>query len=177
LVAGLAERDRRIVIDRLGIHRTNHAQVVGDLGHVGQQFAHPHPALAVLGKSEDGGCHGKLRLSGSHRRQSLTLADGLGQIFAVSIFQIGLGIKQIHLRRSTRLKQINDSLGLRREVGEASQRDVRFRTVAGGSQPLLSQQRTQRRRTGTSAGMPQKGTAIQRVLKRERSIRHGIILA
>ena len=45
---GLKERDRRVVVDRLGVHRLDEAEIVGDRRRVRQQLADPGAALAVL---------------------------------------------------------------------------------------------------------------------------------
>ena len=46
LAAALDERDRRIVIDRVRIHRLDDGNVVHDLGGVRQQFADPGAAIS-----------------------------------------------------------------------------------------------------------------------------------
>ena len=44
LVAGVHEGDRRVVVDRLGVHRLDDADLVGDRLHVRQQVADPRAA-------------------------------------------------------------------------------------------------------------------------------------
>ena len=46
--AGQEERDRRRVIHRVGVHRLDEAEVVGDRRRVRQEVADPRAALAVL---------------------------------------------------------------------------------------------------------------------------------
>ena len=58
-------------------------------------------------------CDWKFGLSAGHGRQSLALTNGLRQVFAMMAFHLWLRIEQIHLRWSTRLKQIDDSLRFR----------------------------------------------------------------
>ena len=53
LGAGLEEGDGRVVVDRLGVHRLDEAEVVGDLRGVRQQLADPRARLAVLGELEE----------------------------------------------------------------------------------------------------------------------------
>ena len=48
LAAALDERDRRIVIDRVRVHRLDDGDVVDDLGDVRQQLADPRAGLPVL---------------------------------------------------------------------------------------------------------------------------------
>ena len=52
LGAGLEEGDGRVVVDRLGVHRLDEAQIVGHAGGVRQQFADPGAALAVPGEAK-----------------------------------------------------------------------------------------------------------------------------
>ena len=53
LKPGLRKRHRRIVIDLLGVHRLDEAQVVDHLGGVRQQLADPGARLPVLRELED----------------------------------------------------------------------------------------------------------------------------
>ena len=78
LAAGLDERHRRIVIDRLGEHRTDDTDLVRDGSDVGNQLAHLGAGGTVPIEFEDAGCNRKARLSAGHRRQALTFADRIG---------------------------------------------------------------------------------------------------
>ena len=62
----------------------------------------------------------ELALPGSHRREALPLANRIWQIFATSVFQSGLGIEKIHLRRGSGLEQINDPFGFGLVVDSAT---------------------------------------------------------
>ena len=130
LMAGLAKGDRRIVVDRLGMHRTDHRQLVGLFGQVRQQFAELHAALAVPPELKNGGCHRKLLLAGGHRGEPLTFPDRIRQILTAPIGNRRFGIKQIHLRRCPGLEQVNDPLRLGRVRGkprQAARRGLRLR--------------------------------------------------
>ena len=48
------------MVDRLGVHRMDEAEVVGDLCRVRQQLADPGAALAMTGEGELLGATGKL---------------------------------------------------------------------------------------------------------------------
>ena len=65
------------MIDGVGIEGMNEAQVVGRCGKVREQFAHPNPALSLLGELESRWGN-KLLLSPGHRGDALTLANGFG---------------------------------------------------------------------------------------------------
>ena len=53
LIAGLKERDRRIMIDGFGRHRANDRHIIDILGSVREQLADPSSIAAVLSKFED----------------------------------------------------------------------------------------------------------------------------
>ena len=98
LAAGLEEGDRRIVVDRLGVHRTDHAPLIGLRSDPRNQIAEPHPAFAMLGEGEDRRRHREARLAAGHRRQPLPLTDRFGQLLPTPRGQRRLGIEEIHLR-------------------------------------------------------------------------------
>jgi hypothetical protein len=53
LKAGLEKRDRRVVIDRVGVHRLDDGQIIYNLRRVRQQLADPRARLSVLFEFED----------------------------------------------------------------------------------------------------------------------------
>ncbi len=75
LSAGLEKRDRRIVIDRLGVHRLDEAKVVGHGSGVRQQFADRGPAVAVTGEPELRRGDGEAVLPRGHAGEPLPVAD------------------------------------------------------------------------------------------------------
>ena len=92
---------------------------IRDLAGMGQQFAQPHAGLAVLREFEDGGRGGELRLESGHAGQALPLADRIRQVGAARSFQVGLVVEQVQLRGRAVLEEIDDALGLGREVRQA----------------------------------------------------------
>ena len=78
LAAGLEERDGGIVVDRLGVHRAHHADLVGDAADVRKEFADLGAGLAVTGKFETARLAGESGLRGHHARDALAAADGIG---------------------------------------------------------------------------------------------------
>ena len=75
LRTGLEERDRRVVIDRLGVHRLDEAHIVDDLAMVRQQIAEPRARLAMLRELEDRAGERNRRLLGRHAGEPLAAAD------------------------------------------------------------------------------------------------------
>ena len=108
LGSGLDERDRRIVIDRLGVHRTDETDAVDLLGGVGQQFADPGPVAARLNEAKLRGDHRKTRLPACHPRETLSLSDRVGEFLSVKLPQPRLVVEELEMRRPARLKQIDD---------------------------------------------------------------------
>ena len=80
LAAGLHEGDGGIVIDRLGEHRSDHAEFIANSFGVGEKFAEPVAAFARLGKGVAGGLHRQSRLPGDHAGDALALTHGVRQV-------------------------------------------------------------------------------------------------
>ena len=116
LGSGLDERDRRIVIDRLGVHRTDETDAVDLLGGVGQQFADPGPVAARLNEAKLRGDHRKTRLPTRHAGETLPLSDRVGEFLSVKLPQPRLVVEELEMRRTARLKQIDDPFCARRNL-------------------------------------------------------------
>ena len=144
LVAGLHERDRRLVVDRLGVHAADEAQVVDHLRRPRQQLADPHAALAVLLELVLRRRDREAGLAAGHRREPLAHADRVGQVLVVPLVHHRLVVEQVHLRRPADHVQIDDVLRLRREVRAAQRRAPASRPALRAS--ALPRQRRQRRR-------------------------------
>ena len=119
LETGLHERHSGIVIDLLGVHRLDEAEIVDDLRRVRHQLADPGPRLSILLESE---CRWRDRercLIRAHGGEPLALPDRVGQIHSPHFRELWLVVEELQLRRPAALKQINDSLGLRSKVRQA----------------------------------------------------------
>ena len=85
--AGVDELVGRLVVDGVGLHRADEAEVVAHLRDVGQEFADPHAALAVLGKREHRRRERELRLPGGHAGEAFALAaEVIFEVFLEAIF-------------------------------------------------------------------------------------------
>ena len=112
-----------------------------------------HAGLAVLLELVFGRRDGKTRLAAGHRRQPLAHADGIGQIGVVDFFQARLVIQQIHLRRPAVHEEVDQPLGLRREMRQLGQRGMGADGVFGrGAQHFGKHQSRQRNPPGGEAG-------------------------
>ena len=160
---GLEERDRRVVIDRLGVHRLDEAELVGDLRRVRQQLADPGAGLAVLRELEHRRRDRETGLRRGHAGEPLAHADRVGQLGAAQLRQLRLVVEQIHLRRRAGLEQIDHALRLGREV-----RQTRQSAVAARRRRLREQ-----RRAAPPAPMPGAGAA-EEVAAGESSCRSAI---
>ena len=139
LRAGLEERDRRVVVDRLGVHRADEAEVVDDLGGVRQQLADPRAACAVLREFEERAGQRQRRLVARHAGEPLALAHGVGQLLAVPLVEQRLVVEHLQLRRPAGHEQVDDALRLGGEVQLPAEhaavlaRQRRRRTASTGS--------------------------------------------
>ena len=111
LLPDLQEHHRRIVIDRLGVHRADDGDLVDDGRHVRQQFADLQPAVAAARETELRTGERKSAWLRGHRREALAADDALGDLLPVHLPQLRLVIEQIHLRRPARHEQIDHVLG------------------------------------------------------------------
>ena len=88
LRAGLEERDRRIVVDRLGVHRLDDAQLGRRFARCAAAARSPMRRTGRAARIETSTAPtGKLVLVGGHARQPLALADRIRQIRAAPLLQ------------------------------------------------------------------------------------------
>ncbi len=125
LRAGLHERDRRVVVDRLGLHRADERDVVRDLRGMRQELAEPCAALAVLPELEDRWGNRETLLPGGHRGDPLAHPHRVGQLDPAALAEGRLVIEQVHLRRRARLEQVDHPLRPRGEVRQPGESDRR----------------------------------------------------
>ena len=80
------------MIDRLGMHRTDHADVIGDSAYMAEQIAVLDAALTILLEIHEGTGERKGGLIAAHAGQALALSDRvrqrLGMLFAQERFRI-----------------------------------------------------------------------------------------
>ena len=119
LRAGLEERDRRIVVDRLGVHAPDEAELVHDARHVRDELAGPEPRLAVSFEAKLRCRQGQRRLLRRHAREPLPTSHAVGQLLAMEFFQHGLVVEELQLRRRPTLEEVDHPLRTRRQVGGA----------------------------------------------------------
>ena len=115
---GLHERHPRAVVDLLGYHGFDHAQLIGHFACVPEQLRNPESIL-LIGMAlefENGRGDGESRHAGGHAREPLRSTHGVRQILVEHGLQFRLVIVGIKLRGSTLLIEINDALGLWREI-------------------------------------------------------------
>ena len=110
-VAGVHHQHRRLVVRDVGVHRANHADVVGAGADVREELADLEAALAVARELER-------RL---HQRAGPALGGhgAAGKRLAVILRQHRLGIEAVHLRQPAVHEQEDDVLGARRMMQSA----------------------------------------------------------
>ena len=121
LAPGLDERDRRVVVDRLGKGAVHDAKFLRHLGSVRQQLTDPHalvvvfvPRVFVFARADR-----QRFLSGRHACDALAIADVLGQILPEHLAHLRLVTPEIVMARPAAHKKINHPLGLGRKVRAA----------------------------------------------------------
>ena len=136
------------------------------------------PVFGVLAEFEDRIGDGKLLLAGGHPRESLPVADGIGEILPTKFFQARLVIEHVELRWPAGLKQEDDPLclgGKIREAGKAEWFGARRERRRGNQRGALCRFAEQR----TERGKADAGARAQRNVRRfmascKRSIDRGV---
>jgi hypothetical protein len=118
----LKVRNRRIVVDGLGVQGANEADIVDDFSGVRQQFADPDAVLAALLKREFWRDDRKAFLARRHAREALALTDGIGEFAAVKLLSLRLVIEKFQMRRPAGLEEIHDPFRRRGEMGLLARR-------------------------------------------------------
>ena len=143
--AGLEQSRSGIMIDGLGVHALDHAQVIDELGHMLLRLTHPRAGLAMPRKVQGARRAGKRFLPGRHRGFPFGRVNGLGHFLAMPRGKVRLIIEQIHLGRAARLKEIDHTLHLGCKMRKALQSTDAI-AVFGGHIARV-EQRPQRHRT------------------------------
>src|SRR5262249_15997753 len=130
-----------------GVHGLDDRDLVDDLRGVRQQLAHPRSRLSVLFELEERSDAGERALARSHSGDALAAADRIGQLRPVQLFEGGLVIEGLDLRRAARLVQEDHPLHLRRVMRQSDQTAglrVAARLVLDEGEPVQFEQRSQR---------------------------------
>ena len=111
---GVHERVRRVVIDLLGVHRADDADVVGDAGDVRERSEISCPDCAMLLELAERPArlqHRVLQLG-----ELLALGERLGERLAVELASVRLEVEGLEVRRPARHAEVDDALRLDRAV-------------------------------------------------------------
>ena len=98
------QSDARVVVDRLGVHRVNHRDLVGNVSSVRDEAAHPRPGLAMLLHRRYRATHQELFLASSHPGHALSTSNTIRQLAAVQSLERGGMIDQVDVRRTAGLE-------------------------------------------------------------------------
>ena len=112
--AGVHEGVGSVVVDLLGLHRADHAELVGLLGDLGEEIAHFDARLAVLREIREGSS--RLQFGALELGELLSLGERLGKGFVVEGFQVGLPVEGFELGGASRHAEEDDALRFHREV-------------------------------------------------------------
>jgi hypothetical protein len=177
LVAGLEKRDRRVVVDRLGVERFDEAQLVHHLRGPRHQLADGRLAFSVLRELEDRPGERQRRLVARHAGQPLPHANARRQILAVALVEQRLVVKQIMLRGPAGHEEVDDALGARREVGLVEDAFKRVRSDRCGGrrccERIAMEKAHQRDAAETEAEAAEKVAAVHRVVDVVAELGHG----
>ncbi len=101
------------MVDGLGVHGLDEADVVGDARNMRQNITvDPGSGVAVLLHFEGSADQGQAGLVSGHRGEALPHTDRSWELLARVRLQLRLPVVKVNLRGSACLKQKNDSLRL-----------------------------------------------------------------
>lgn len=112
LRTGLKEGDGGVVVNGLGIHRADEADVIGNPGDVGEEFGDFGAGLAVFFEFVFGAGDGKGLLPGGHAGFPLVEIDEFAEFFAVVFLELGFVVEEILGGRGAALEEVDHALGL-----------------------------------------------------------------
>ena len=160
LRAGVHERVRRIVVDLLGVHRADDANVVRNTADVREQLGNFLPGsapLPELAKRPAG-----LQFRVLQLRELLPPGEGFGERFIVELLEFRLVIKTFEVRRPARHAEMNDAFGPHRKMGRLNDPFPSGRSLRGLSraQQFGIEQAGQRQTAEPVGGAAQKSAPI-----------------
>src|SRR5690606_19376896 len=94
--AGIDEELRRGVVELVGPHRADHAQLVGDPVEMRERVGEPHAALAI---SREGPSRAEEHRRARSEREALAAKVALGARLAIETHELGLVVEEIEVRR------------------------------------------------------------------------------
>ena len=121
LRAGHEERHAGGVVDRLGVHRADDAEIISDGTGVGQHLAHLDAAGAPLLEGLDGADAVVLRVAARHRGETGIAAHAGGDLLSGHLFEQRFVVKEVDVRRASALPEADHALSLGGEVRQARQ--------------------------------------------------------
>ena len=95
LGAGLKKGDGGIVVDGLGVHRPDEADVIGEAGDVGEEFGNFGAGFAVFLEFVFGAGDGKGFLSGGHAGLTLVEVHEVAEFLAVVFLELGFVVEEV----------------------------------------------------------------------------------
>ncbi len=116
LGTGVDEGDAGVVVDRLGVHRADHGDVIGNASGVREEVTDPCAALAAGFEVGDGAKDGKGLLSRGHAGDALIAADAGREFLAVAFFHHRFVVEQIDVGGTAGHEQVDDAFGCRFEM-------------------------------------------------------------
>jgi hypothetical protein len=145
LVAGLEKRHAGLVVDLLGEDRVDHADILRAARGVRVELGNPEAVLVIVVffELENRGRDRQAGLARGHASDALVAAHGFRKVFVELVVELWLVVEEIHLRRATVLEEVDDPLGLRREVGRSEESPLE-RTRRSGREEVVAEHGAER---------------------------------
>ena len=121
LAAALEKGDGGVVVDRLGVQRTDDANLVGDAARVREEIADDGAAFAAGFEGPLAGLDGEAGLRSDHAGDALAAADRVGEVFVEALAEDGFLVEEIEVGGAAGLEETDDAFRFRREMREAGE--------------------------------------------------------
>ena len=109
------------MVDRLGVHRADDAELVGDRTRVGEHLTHLDAAGAPFLEGLNRADAVVLRVATRHRGETGIAAHAGGDFLSGHLFEQRFVVKEVDVRRASALPEADHALSLGGEVRQARQ--------------------------------------------------------
>lgn len=150
---------RGIVVDLIGVHRADDAEVVGHPAEMREETAHFLAGLAelleVVLRAET------FEFLALQLRDLLAFSEGAGHGLAVHFLELGLEVPGLEMRRPAGHVEMDDALRLRWPVQRPDDAGPFFFGRQGRTEQPWIEQRAERERADAGGGAAEEGTAVE----------------
>ena len=159
LIAGVHEGDPGIVVDGLGVHALDDAELVGDGLDPGQQIADPRALFAAAFAGFQGRHHGIRGLAAGHSGEPLRTLHAGRKLLAGVLVKHRFVVEEVHVREPAALEQAEHAFRLRRKMRQAQPGQPVAALGLGRAKQLGLEEAAQGEAADSAGDIPEKRSA------------------